>query len=285
MLKQGVAMLRKLFGLCLLIILFTNACGQVSVDYNNTSNAPLSQMSICELPPYDKPAIGVDLNGSICEFNLCPVSDVSDSMFSYFIYITNFQNDFTYELMTKIFEENDIRIVYPIIKMEDTELQIKINNLLMDRVYELISWTFDLDESIGLEIYYEVKASSDRLISIVFRGIGFVQGTARPFHLFQTLNINITTGNEIMLNEIINIDEQLINLMLSEQATYLNPNPELIALISEIIAEEHFLCWFQEVGNAVFYFTDNNLGISISGLGGAAGDHAEIEISYDAFAK
>ena len=191
-------------------------------------------------------------------------------------------SDTNYTITSSMFEaEENISVFFPNIDIYDNELQEKINGLILYEVYQMLS-IFPEREELTLDIEYEIKFSSDRLLSIVYTGIGFVQGSTRPIHLFYALNINMETGEKIVLSDVIIVDERFIELLLSDNAIHLTPYLELKQFVREIISDEAFLYRFQSTAGPMFYFTNDSLGISIDGLGGAAGDHAELEIRYEA---
>ena len=155
-----------------------------------------------------------------------------------------------------------------------------ISFLIYDELHKMLS-VFPEWDALTLEINYEIMFSSDRLLSIVYRGLGYVQGAARPVNLFSALNVNMETAERIVLSDVININEQFIDLLLSECTVHLNPHPELRDFVREVISMERFLLRLQNMDSVEVYFTFDSMGISIGGLGGAAGDHTELEVRYD----
>jgi len=213
---------------------------------------------------------------------------IESNTLSFLAFITDVSDDTDYIMYTvspRLFDtEKNVRVLFPNIEMQDIELQEKINHLIWDELLIMLG-IFPEREELTLDVNYEIKFYSSRLLSIIYTGVGFVQGAARPTHLFYTLNINMQTGEKIALSDVVNIDERFIELMLSENTTHLNPNNELKQFVVEIISRETFVDRLQSSHNTMFYFTGESLGISIGGLGGAAGDHTEIEIRYRALLK
>lgn len=222
-------------------------------------------------------------------------SDINENnSHSFLSFITDFQHNPNYLIASEIFEESNIRISFPQVEMVDTEKQEQINNLLWWRIYNYFNWVSEMDEPVFIDIDYEIKVSSSRLLSVVYRGVVIVGGAgitevvSRPRWIFRTSNINIETGEEIRLSDVLNIDERLIELLQSDYVVFpnhedaINMYHEQKYFVREVIARDYFLQWWIEnVDNIEFYFTEDSLGISIDGLGGAAGDHVEIEISYE----
>ena len=198
------------------------------------------------------------------------------------VFLTEVPNGEAYYTITStLFEAERVNVHFPKIKMDNQDQQEKVNTLIMDEKLRILD-IFPDRENLTLDVNYEIKFSSNRLLSIAYTGIGFVQGATRPTHFFYTLNINIETGEKIVLSDIVSVDEEFITILLSDDTTHLNTNEELGQFVREIILEERFLHMIQNAENIGFYFTAYSLGISIDGLGGAAGDHAELEIRYEA---
>jgi len=254
--------MRKKFR-CILFVLFFVLAGCESIDIHN--------------------------NGDIdCEslFQHLNPETTAGSTQSFLAFITEFQNDAICTIHTitpSLFEdEYNVRVIFPKVEMPDKELQEKINILIWDEILLMLS-IFPEREELTLDVDYEIKFNSNRLLSIVYTGVGFVQGAARPTHLFYTLNVNIETGEKIVFSDIVSVDDKFIELMLSDNIVHLNPDPELKQFVRGIISQETFSNRLQDAYNPMFYFTDDSLGISIGSLGGAAGDHAELEIQYELF--
>jgi len=200
---------------------------------------------------------------------------------SFLLSITEIQSTTTYTITSSIFEENYVRISYPYIEMLNVKMQEKINSLIWQEIYGLFSWHSEWEEPVTLDIDYEIKFSSDRLLSMIFSGIGHVPGAPRPFWIFHTLNINVVNGEKIMLSDVINIDAYLIELLLSESIVYLNPDPSIKEAVREIISANDFLYhWIYSTDQIIFYFTHDSLGISIT-LPHVLGGYAILEINYD----
>ena len=187
-----------------------------------------------------------------------------------------------YTITSNMFEaEKSVSVFFPTIEIYDIELQEKINGLIWYEMNQMLSIFPEWGE-LTLDIEYEIKFSSDRLLSIVYTGMGFVQGSTRPMHLLYTLNINMETGEKIVLSDVVIIDERFIELLLSDSTIHLTHCLELKQFVREIISDEAFLHRIRSTAGPMFYVTNDSLVISIDGLGGAAGDHAELEIRYEA---
>ena len=137
-----------------------------------------------------------------------------------------------------------------------------------------------------LRIDSRVTLCDGNILSIIFEGTGNVQSAAYPNNLFYTLNIDMQSGNRIILTDVyyvdaafasayrnspfIQNDENLSEAMSEYIGLY--PDDELVALLSS--ADMDF-------SGIYSYFTNEKVGISITTLH-ALGDHAETEIDISA---
>jgi len=175
--------------------------------------------------------------------------------------------------------ENDSISFYTVV-VANHDMQYNINELIFNDIKISIS---DLlyQENITLHVEYEIKLMNDRLLSIVYTGIGFMEGAARPYRFFHTINIDMKSGVIITMNDVINDYESLIDLLLSPNATYHTPYNGIEEFTRTMIANDSFLHRLLHEIEINFYFTYNNVGFIIGGLGGAAGDFIKIEIPND----
>jgi len=119
---------------------------------------------------------------------------------------------------------DDITINYPVL----AEYSDRVNQAIKEEAYLALD-AYDLDffepeERLSLEIDYEIKLKTDDLISIVFSGLGFIQGTAHPNHFFYTLNIDAKTAQKVRLADRVTVDNQFVQAIY--QAAYDIPKPE-----------------------------------------------------------
>ena len=205
---------------------------------------------------------------------------------TFLMFITDIRKEATYTIKSRIFEQNNIRITFPEVEIDSDEMQTKINSLIWEDVQILINWLpDDWDYDIALDVDYRIALSTDRMLSIVYTGLYFAQGTPGPSSIFFTTNVNILTGERVVLNSVICIDESFITLLKSDNANFLIPEQRDF-VISQFISNDKFQNRLQsadnkEISEIFSYFTHDSLGISIGGIGRGGGSHAEIEISYE----
>jgi len=262
---EGAYMLKKIRYACLITVFFLAGCGHaVTSNYNNVMYTVTDNIEHF----YNDATIDGDEHKT------------ANCLYPFSLFIANPQNDAAYTLSSSIFEECGIWVSYPQIEMDDAEKQAKINNLLEYRMNKIIGWRLELEGQLSLEMSYEIKIASDRLLSVAFSGLGFVQGAARPFHIYQAINVNVLTGEEIILSDVINIDERLIELLLSDNAVFLDSNSYVQDYLKEIISRDSFLYRLQAEESTHFYLTKDSLGLIIDVLH-VLGGFAVIEVMYD----
>ena len=257
-------MRQKILGLILAVIFMSTGCKAITIQNNED----------------------ITLEGTLTHINYMYIEDQR----AFLEYVIDTRGEVVYAIKSRIFKENDVRISFPEVEIADAEMQKKINNLIWEDVQILISWVpSDWENTITLDVDYKIMLSTNRMLSIVYTGLYFAQGTPGPTSIFFTTNVNITTGERVMLNDVVNVDESAIELLQSENAIFLIPEQREF-VISQFISNEGFLYRLQnansaEVGEIFVYFTSDSLGISIGGLGRGGGSHAEIEISYKTLLK
>lgn len=201
-------------------------------------------------------------------------------------------NDAMYKLIELKYSKSDSKmkcdIKYPKVSgLSDDDKQKKINLILKDEALKVLNYYEGFEGNLELNINYKVTLSSAKVLSIQYSGLGDVDTAAHPNNLFYTTNIDISTGNRLILKDIINIDKDFIDKFFNGQFKPLWPeqSEELKHLTKEEIQEN-----FKEADSLdnigtekqsdVFsYFTNDSLGISVS-VSHAIGDHAEFEIKY-----
>jgi len=258
-------MQKNMLGILLILILSLTGCGLTASQYSENS-------SLEDALQYE--------NGDI----------IIDSQYEFLAFITDFSDVATYTIISRLFEEKNVEVSFPEVEMLNEERQVKINNLILSEERKMLRDFLEWGDDLTLDIDYEIKANSNRLLSIVYIGLGFVQGAARPFWVFHTININVETGEKILLSDVVNVNERFIELLKSENAVFINPD-QREPVIDGFISTDRFLQRLQNADNSEFigtayksgiftYFTNDSLGISISVLH-VLGGYARLEINYD----
>jgi hypothetical protein len=193
-----------------------------------------------------------------------------------------------YTTVTEVYEKNNIRIPYPQIEgLRDTALQQRLNLTIRDLALEILySYSQDTHEHLTLEVDYEVTRSTENLMSTVFRGTAFIEGGARPGNIFYTVNVDIQTGAEVALGDIIRLGDEFVEIFRAHGRVQEIPDAE------DYIKEnnnETLLQMFRnsdmfEDSDIFSYFTDNAVFISF-GVPHAIGGYAEFEINYDVLSE
>ncbi|RBW68432.1 hypothetical protein [Bacillus taeanensis] len=200
----------------------------------------------------------------------------------------NSEPDMEYELTKKIYKENNITISYPqISNLADEAKQTEINDLLFIEAYKVMNF-YPETEGLELEIDYTISFQNPYFLSAQYSGMGFVEGTAHPSHMFYTTNIDVTNAKRIKLIDVVIPSEAFVELFKSDAFRAVNPDHEGMAKeLKEYVTASDFenADSLDDIGTekhseAFSYFTENALGISI-GVSHAAGGYAAFEINYN----
>ncbi|MGL6064793.1 MAG: DUF4163 domain-containing protein, partial [Fusobacteriaceae bacterium] len=131
-----------------------------------------------------------------------------------------------YKIEEKEYINKDMKIKYPQISgLEDEKKQEIINNLIKTKAISIYDET--LKELEKEQIYevdgtYEIKLKDNKILSIAYTSYNNVTPSAYPYSLFYTTNIDIKTGQELALKEIIpKVDDDFIKLL--KQGKYVGP--------------------------------------------------------------
>lgn len=174
----------------------------------------------------------------------------------------------------------EIGIFFPQISgLSDKTKQNKINKIIKDNA--LVDCREDMTSYEWYDLDYTIMWSSNRLLSIKFYGNCYAEGAAHPSSFCFTVNIDINTGNRILLTDFINADNDFVNLFI-KKAQFLNDPLNLPADVLSVLKEDQFnLSNLQyEFGkNAVFYFTSTGVVFSIY-VGHAIGDYSLFSLKY-----
>jgi len=180
--------------------------------------------------------------------------------------------------------DEDIDIKYPVLP----EYSATINEMIKQEALRVLD-AYEIDvpeeERLSLEIDYEIKLKTDDLISIVFEGLGYIQGTAHPNNFFYTLNIDAKTAKKVRLADRVTVDDSFIQAVY--QAARDIPEPEIYdafmnsyedkdALLQRLYDADGSDDWPQ--GTSAFsYFTPTSVGVSLP----IGTFHVEIEVPTD----
>lgn len=103
-----------------------------------------------------------------------------------------------YEVESAVYEAGDaIRIVYPQVKLDDAGLQDTLNENIRQTALAGASG----DGVAAYELEYEVATKGTGLLSVIFRGSAAYEGAAYPVNIVLTMNLDMTTGENLQLKD------------------------------------------------------------------------------------
>ncbi|MBN1078351.1 DUF4163 domain-containing protein [Clostridium botulinum] len=202
-----------------------------------------------------------------------------------------------YELVSKNYNKNNVKINYPEIKnFNDDEKLKSINKYLKECALKVLDDYVKEDpnlEAVNLNVNYDVKFKNEKYISIVYEGEVNVNGTAYPSSIFYTTNVDLESGNIIRLSDYSNVNDILNKLKDPKNIKVIAENDELAAAQKDFILNIGNDNLINMVKNADFhevntkiespkdgvysYFDKDGVVISLQ-VNHAIGDHAEFKL-------
>jgi len=194
-----------------------------------------------------------------------------------------------YEIVPEDYENGSVHIRYPQLRQLNAppERMQMINALLRAEALKGLHYYKDTTHPYTLSIDFTVTLRSSKLLSVQYRGSGYVDGAAHPNPLFYTTNVDLVRGNRLKLDDFVPIDGRLVHKFKHGRFKAVNPR---MASLPEQLSKDELMRMFQRAddldrigtedqSDTFSYLTKEALGISI-GVGHAAGGHAEFEIRY-----
>ncbi|NFL90301.1 DUF4163 domain-containing protein [Clostridium botulinum] len=202
-----------------------------------------------------------------------------------------------YELVSKNYNKNNVKINYPEIKKFNDDKKLKsINKYLKESALKVLDDYVKEDpnlEAVNLNVNYDVKFKNEKYISIVYEGEVNVNGTAYPSSIFYTTNVDLESDNIIRLSDYSNVNEILNKLKDNKNIKVIEENDELSVAQKDFILNIGNDNLINMVKNADFhevntkiespkdgvysYFDKDGVVISLQ-VNHAIGDHAEFKL-------
>lgn len=110
-----------------------------------------------------------------------------------------------------------VSIAYPQIKDENSDLNKQINFEILQEAKKA-EYYFDGIDNVELEVEYRTGLFDNQILSIVYLGSAFSDEVPRAMNLIYTTNIDLKTGERIVLSDILNVDNELVAIIKSDQA-------------------------------------------------------------------
>lgn len=197
-----------------------------------------------------------------------------------------------YKESSEVYKRNGIRISYPVIKkLGDEKKEYKINSEIKKSALKVLDYYIE-DEEIELDIIYEVNLKNEKFFSVSFYGVGNIVNASYQTNHFYTINIDMNTGEKLILSDMIDVNKELATKIKSlDFEPVQDINNDDMKRIFETMNEDSILESLEEsdsldkisTGKQFDYFsyiTEDSIGISIR-VPHAIGDHIEFETKYE----
>lgn len=208
-----------------------------------------------------------------------------------------------YKIITKEFVQEKINIKYPQIQgLGDNIKEEIINNLIQNEIFENMLESEDvtkylqdsksngLDDSLTLELEYDIMMHTDKVLSILYTGTRTFKTAHFWSYDIYTTTIDLEQATVLCLSDFIDINENLIEKLKSSESVTngaveggMDRETLLKAIQGNIKENENFILENLS-GEPHSYFTyvvtPESLLISIM-IDHASGDYALIEIQYN----
>ena len=201
--------------------------------------------------------------------------------------IEKFEN-INYKINDAKYVEKKVIIRYPQISHLNNDIkEERLNEFIKNEALQVLNVYGGNMDKLSLEIEYKIKWCDMDFLSIVYSGVGYVEGAAHPNNLFYTSNINIGNEKKMRLTDCVIIDNNLVDAFRKYKAENAGANEAPAAALEYILenysADDLIKCFNNadssyEVSPFTFsYLTKNYLGISME-VPYVAGGHIEVEI-------
>ena len=108
------------------------------------------------------------------------------------------RNVVSYALESASFEEGIVKVEYPqFTDMENADLQSQMN----EKIRQAVMQGSDEEGLSAYELSYEIATAGQGIVSVVFRGYVNYEGAAHPSNIAKTLNLDLTTGDNLRLKD------------------------------------------------------------------------------------
>lgn len=211
-----------------------------------------------------------------------------------------------YEILEETFIDKtigNIDIKYPQMQgLADSEIESKINKLIKDNIFETQIneqveevkndiEKYGSNEAYYLELDFEITMQTDKILSILYTGIGSFETSQFPTYNIYAIVIDLQNGTMLMLSDFIEIDNGLIDKMKNAisvtNGLYEDEelNKEELFRILQIVTleDEEFILKAlkrESSGYYTFAIKPDSLLVSIA-IAHASGDYILVEIPYE----
>ncbi|MFD0673277.1 hypothetical protein [Cohnella sp. GCM10027633] len=190
------------------------------------------------------------------------------------------------KLVANTYRDGKIEIDYPQLEgMPDKGKQQAINETLRGRALEGARYYEGAEGEVTLDVDYAAELRPAGLLSVIYTGMGNVEGAAHPTNHFYASNIDLNAGKALALHDLVTIDGAFVQKLRQAKPKDSDPDSAEQAArryLDEQNDESGWLAMFGDAdlgheGEPFSYVTKDALGVSFN-VPHVMGDHVELEL-------
>ncbi|MBD1370750.1 hypothetical protein IC620_00045 [Hazenella sp. IB182357] len=202
------------------------------------------------------------------------------------------ETKFNYQIKPQTYKKSETEVIYPQIEGNMPAKEDKINSIIRDNALKILSDYESYGKRYFLKINYEIALKNEKLLSIRYIGSDDVDDEMYNKGVYYTSTIDLQNESAIKLTDVLKVDQQLIDLLQSEQPIVMRddyladahrqdiqmmPQNTLLSKLNE--ADQLDFSDYDDFG-LYSYYTDKRLGIGYATGGHALGEYAIFELPY-----
>lgn len=139
------------------------------------------------------------------------------------------RNEVNYSVESAGYEDTlngngEVKVEYPqLADMADADLQNRIN----ENIRQMALQGTQEEGLKAYELSYEIATQGSGILSVIFRGYSNYEGTAYPDNIVKTLNLDLTTGNNLRLKDYADIAQIVSGLETTSDYEIVSPDVEM----------------------------------------------------------
>lgn len=189
----------------------------------------------------------------------------------------------------KRLDETDVIMSYPQIYSHEIDYNkvSNINDIIFTDLKNFINPYRDYLETVTLDLFFEVKLTNHKLLSITYWGLADDESFIHPHKLKHTTTINIAAGSVLTLKDMVDISPDFIDFFMDKNFQYIGPllldDSDIDSIYDQYRDLDYLLMTFRNAdtteSSISSYLTEKGL-VIVTDANHAIGGYAEFLIDY-----